>query len=1044
VSTRADLPSPMASAALQYARRGWPVFPCRECDGEPYQIRTGKRAGEMVTPKAKQPYVATGLKAATTDEAQILRWWRQWPNAMIGLPLGAVTRDGDGFFALDFDPRHDPATGEDFTLELLKERLEVQMGCPVPASLAVRTPSGGVHIYLRQPRDGGDEIRNRGNLPEHVDVRGRGGYVIAPPSVIVEPCADATAGRYRWLHGRVDAAVAEAPIELIEILRDRGGRRAAERATADPAASVETQRHAAPGTSLDVDDRVRDAIRKYGLAALDAELDRVRRAGSGKRNAQLNESALKIAALTVSTPIAAIDGHLARSLLEAAARENPGRDSDGQLLATLESGWSAGLNNPRDLAEVAAASIARAQRQGGSTRRRGPPPPANDGHAGAPPPRAQQAQSTAPFRFGTMEGLPRDAGGEAPPLESAELEQAKRIAQRWLERRLDLVARDAKAMTAILWGIGRRLSAGLFDEAAVRELIAHKCEAIPDLQLADIDRAFDDGFNKGYDPHRDLFELRLARYPLTDFGIGERFRDRFGADYRFTTGKGWFGWDGRRWKLLDQDEKTPPAEVVAAVFETIRLIQREADRVAATGVKRILVEREKTSFLEEEVDAAACDHWVPKGRGWELFSTKLRTFGRQSETAGKPASIALLARRWLTIPIEAFDSDPLSVNVLNGTLRFRRVQLADGMRAEVELAPHRRDDLNTKLAPFEYDPAAECPLYDGMLEWAQPDPAMRRYLHQVGGYALTGDTGEHKLWFWYGRGRNGKSTTIDAWCHVAGDYSGSTLVETFLDQGVKKRGDAATPDLARLGGVRMLRASEPERGAKLNSALIKFVTGGEPVPVRALHRGFFDLHPRFKLLISGNIKPDIPDTDDGIWGRMKLVEWGRNIDKPESGVANWPKKDPELLGKIKAREGSGVLNRLVAGLLDWLANGLVEPSAVTEATQAYRDDSDPLARFLRLCTEADPVGKVQSSHLHEVFCAWAKAAGEREWSQKGFSRAMAEKGFQKKASDGMQWLGLRLIKQVHDFVDGDGRVRAIADDPPHAPPPTDGWDELPP
>jgi phage/plasmid-associated DNA primase len=76
---------------------------------------------------------------------------------------------------------------------------------------------------------------------------------------------------------------------------------------------------------------------------------------------------------------------------------------------------------------------------------------------------------------------------------------------------------------------------------------------------------------------------------------------------------------------------------------------------------------------------------------------------------------------------------------------------------------------------------------------------------------------------------------------------GTIGIESFLDQGIKKRGDAATPDLAKLGGVRMLRASEPERGAKLNSALIKAATGGEPMSVRALHRGFFDLFPRFKL-----------------------------------------------------------------------------------------------------------------------------------------------------------------------------------------------------
>jgi putative DNA primase/helicase len=49
--------SPMGQAALFYARRGWPVFPCRECDGEPYLDRKG---ASEVTPAAKSPYIAGG------------------------------------------------------------------------------------------------------------------------------------------------------------------------------------------------------------------------------------------------------------------------------------------------------------------------------------------------------------------------------------------------------------------------------------------------------------------------------------------------------------------------------------------------------------------------------------------------------------------------------------------------------------------------------------------------------------------------------------------------------------------------------------------------------------------------------------------------------------------------------------------------------------------------------------------------------------------------------------------------------------------------
>ncbi|HEY1605607.1 MAG TPA: phage/plasmid primase, P4 family [Allosphingosinicella sp.] len=1026
---RAPQTSPMLDAALAFAARGWPVFPCNTANKQPL-LAAAK------DPKTGQKIKGTGgVSRASVHEQEIRTWWKKWPLAMVGLATGHAELFEDGkpgavnrrLFVLDFDPRHDPETGEEYTLERLKAETEAQIGCALRATLAARTPSGGVHLYYVTPDDGGAPIRNRGNLPLHVDVRGLGGYVIAPPSVM-EDCR-----RYRWLHGAADAPIAEAPAALIAELR------APKRKESPPDGSGRTARPVSPSPPLpaDMDDAARDAVRKYALSGLDAELQAVRSAPSGRRNAQLNESALKIAGLVAA---GALDATLARFSLEAAARENPGRDDDGQLLATIDSGWSAGLNNPRDLAEVAAAARLRASRprrsSAGMRHPSGRPPPDTP----ARPRTGGDDDQSQSFRSGRLDREPNGGGGAgvAPrALSEAETARLMRIAEHWLKGRLEHVAREAKALTQLAWSIGRRVSAGLLDVGEAKEALWPLCEDVADVQHADIDRAIDDGIARGFDPEPALMDLMLSGYPMTDFGIAERFRDRHGHNFRFTTGKGWLGWDERRWKVLDQDKDTLPAELISAVFETIRDIQREARRVAETGVKWSLIKdgKEQRLDLDDEGNPHGLDRWVAKGKTFILFSEMLRIFGRQSEQVGKPASVANLARRWLTVPIEEFDRDKLAINVMNGTLRFAREALPDGgSSASVRLERHKREDLLTKLAPVDYDPAAPAPLYEAMFEWAQELPAMRRYLHQVAGYAMTGETGEHKLWFNYGRGRNGKSTTIDSWCAALGDYSGTTLIETFLDQGIKKRGDQASPDLARLGGVRMLRASEPERGAKLNSALIKFVTGGEPVPVRALHRGFFDLLPQFKLLMSGNSKPDIPDTDEGIWGRMKLVPWLRNIDQPPDGAVNWPKKDERLGDKIKAGELAGVFNHLVRGLLDYLAHGFVEPAEVKAATQAYRDDSDPLARFLRLCTEHDPGGRVQSSKLHEVFVAWCKAAGEKEWTQKGFSKAMADKGFAKKASDGMQWLGLKLVRQATDFVDENGRVRALPDDMALEPP----------
>lgn len=505
--------------------------------------------------------------------------------------------------------------------------------------------------------------------------------------------------------------------------------------------------------------------------------------------------------------------------------------------------------------------------------------------------------------------------------------------------------------------------------------------------------------------------LDLAQLPMTDLGNAERFQRRFGHQFRYTTAKGWLGWDGRRWCVLDQEDKVTPAAVQEAVFATVRAIQDESAALKDTGV------------FNEEANPSGLDRWIFPPKDGELLSEKLRKHGRTSESAGKLACIPTLAKRWLTVPIEEFDTDPDVVNCLSGTVRFVRT---DGVWS-AQLRPHDRADLLTRLAPVEFTPDVEvlAPVYDAMMEWAQPDDDMRDYLHRWGGYSATGHIGEQKLQFWYGKGANGKSTVIDAWAYALGDYAGSIGIETFLDQGIKKRGDAASPDLARLGGVRMLRASEPERGARLNEALIKAATGGEPMPVRALHKGFFELKPQFKLTIGGNYRPDIPGTDEGIWRRVKLVPWDSYRAEDE--------RDDDLPNKLKS-EAAGIFARIIAGAVRWYNQGLAEPEKVKAATQQYRDESDPLARFLRLCTAMSVDGRIQSSRLYEVFVAWCKAAGEKEWSTKGFAKAMQDKGFHKKASDGMQWLGLTLTREVSDFIDSEGRVRSLPDDMSLEPP----------
>jgi hypothetical protein len=155
-----------AKAALDYARRDWPVFPCR--------------------PNDKIPLVKAWGKTASTDPQQIEAWWRRWPDALIGVPTG----ERSGLVILDIDVKHGK-NGFDTLAELGRSIL--------PDTPIAHTRSGGVHLYFA--RDPILKIRN--SVGEHglgpgLDVRGEGGFVVAP---------DGRPGGYWWdPHWNLDTA----------------------------------------------------------------------------------------------------------------------------------------------------------------------------------------------------------------------------------------------------------------------------------------------------------------------------------------------------------------------------------------------------------------------------------------------------------------------------------------------------------------------------------------------------------------------------------------------------------------------------------------------------------------------------------------------------------------------------------------------------------------------------------------------------------------------------------------------------------------------
>ncbi|MDQ6617393.1 MAG: bifunctional DNA primase/polymerase [Actinomycetota bacterium] len=264
-------PLDVPTAAERYAARGWAVLPLR--------------------PGTKLPATAHGLHDASTDLASIRRWWSRWPSANVGIATGARS----GVVVLDVDP---PTGFESLRL------LEVEHG-PLPAGRQVKTPRGGLHLYFSHD---GDAVPNSaGRLGRGLDVRGDGGYVVAPPSTLI------------------------------------GGRRYTATATGElpPWPAWAALR---PPVARPVPPRAMRVLPggRYAQAALNGEVENVRGAPVGRRNDTLNSSAFRLGQLVGAQVLDA--GIAAQALLYAALDAGLG---EGEARATILSGLNAGAGAPR-------------------------------------------------------------------------------------------------------------------------------------------------------------------------------------------------------------------------------------------------------------------------------------------------------------------------------------------------------------------------------------------------------------------------------------------------------------------------------------------------------------------------------------------------------------------------------------------------------------------------------------------------------------------------------------------------------------------------
>ena len=353
----------------------------------------------------------------------------------------------------------------------------------------------------------------------------------------------------------------------------------------------------------------------------------------------------------------------------------------------------------------------------------------------------------------------------------------------------------------------------------------------------------------------------------------------------------------------------------------------------------------------------------------------------------------------LAVTAEHWDQDPWLLGTPGGVVDLRMGELRAG----------RPEDSITKQTAVVPSDSSDCPLWIQFLEEATDgDRELIRFIQQWAGYSLTGSTREQALAFIHGDGGTGKSVFLKTLSGILSEYACTSAVTVFL----ASAHDQHTTSIAMMRGARLVTASETQQGRAWNEALIKSLTGGDPITARFMRQDDFTYTPQFKLCVIGNHAPVVSTVDEAMRRRFNIVPF---VHKPVV-------PDLELENRLKA-EWAEILRWAIEGGLDWQRHGLVRPNAVKECTQEYFSNQDVLGQWLDDECDVELGNEYINDKAGSLFGAWtayAKRAGVDPKSQTSFASDMKRRGFVNynlRSKGGRGWYYVCLKPQASRFND---------------------------
>jgi len=502
-------------------------------------------------------------------------------------------------------------------------------------------------------------------------------------------------------------------------------------------------------------------------------------------------------------------------------------------------------------------------------------------------------------------------------------------------------------------------------EEVRRELYEKAKEKLlaPDFSEKELRAAAENGLRYG---EQIKLPTLMSKQSITPEFVAEIVCGEKGDDLRYIENLGWVVWNGRFWRRRPKEWGI--VGIIAQVMKQKIAVWREALEGGAGG----------------EAFAAWLER-LEKYMGDPTFQSKVETLLKTNDHYG-------LQKRFDELPKPRETAHLLQV--ANGV-----IDLTTG-----KLHPHEKykDKMLLGVLDTPYDPNARAPHFEAaMRTWGAGDAEWVDYMQWVLGSFLTGDVSAQKMFIFYGKTANGKSTLLRIVAEVLQDYAVRVPSELFK----KHKKDTHPTQIMTLFRKRMAYVPDFSAKTPLDEEIINSQTGDD-LSGRHMREDYTTFPPTHKAVIATNDLPKIVGNNEAVFRRVVPIPFRVSFN-------NSRRLDPHFLEKLR-REKAGILRWLVEGAKKYLNDPKREPpKSIGDLWEAYKTREDIVASFVAACVERVEGAAVSRKELYEAFKRYCDEIGHTPLTSVAFTRRFREifKPSETSTSGERKYLNIRIREE---------------------------------